>query len=81
MVWRRLLVRSDSTIADLHYTIQLGPATVAVGFCADDVPAWLARFGGLRSGRAGPRFNKIYHISLAYDPVGPINEAPSHTDR
>ena len=23
MVWRRLLVRSDSTIADLHYTIQI----------------------------------------------------------
>jgi hypothetical protein len=23
MVWRRLLVRSDSTISDLHYTIQL----------------------------------------------------------
>jgi hypothetical protein len=22
MVWRRLLVRSDSTIADLHYTIE-----------------------------------------------------------
>ncbi|MEZ5576607.1 MAG: hypothetical protein R3F44_13670 [Candidatus Competibacteraceae bacterium] len=24
MVWRRLLVRSDSTIADLHYTLQIG---------------------------------------------------------
>lgn len=23
MVWRRLLVRSDSTIADLHYIIQI----------------------------------------------------------
>lgn len=23
MIWRRLLVRSDSTIADLHYTIQI----------------------------------------------------------
>lgn len=23
MVWRRLLVRSDSTIANLHYTIQI----------------------------------------------------------
>ncbi len=23
MVWRRLLIRSDSTIADLHYTIQI----------------------------------------------------------
>lgn len=23
MVWRRILVRSDSTIADLHYTIQI----------------------------------------------------------
>ena len=23
MVWRRLLVRSDSTMADLHYTIQI----------------------------------------------------------
>lgn len=23
MVWRRLLVRSDSTIADLHYTLQI----------------------------------------------------------
>jgi hypothetical protein len=22
-IWRRLLVRSDSTIADLHYTIQI----------------------------------------------------------
>jgi hypothetical protein len=22
MIWRRLLVRSDSTIADLHYTLQ-----------------------------------------------------------
>jgi Plasmid pRiA4b ORF-3-like protein len=28
MVWRRLLVRSDSTIADLHYTIQ-----IAIGWC------------------------------------------------
>jgi hypothetical protein len=23
MIWRRLLVRSDSTIADLHYTLQI----------------------------------------------------------
>ena len=23
MVWRRLLVRSDSTLADLHYTLQI----------------------------------------------------------
>lgn len=23
-IWRRVLVRSDSTIADLHYTLQLG---------------------------------------------------------
>ena len=23
MIWRRLLVRSDSTMADLHYTIQI----------------------------------------------------------
>lgn len=29
MVWRRLLVRSDSTITDLHYTIQ-----IAIG-CSD----------------------------------------------
>lgn len=28
MVWRRLLVRSDSTIADLHYTLQ-----IAIGWC------------------------------------------------
>ncbi len=23
MVWRRLVVRSDSTLADLHYTLQI----------------------------------------------------------
>jgi hypothetical protein len=23
VIWRRLLVRSDSTIADLHYTLQI----------------------------------------------------------
>jgi hypothetical protein len=23
MIWRRLLVKSDSTIADLHYTVQI----------------------------------------------------------
>ena len=23
MIWRRLLVRSDSSIADLHYTLQI----------------------------------------------------------
>lgn len=23
MIWRRLLVRSDSTISDLHYTLQI----------------------------------------------------------
>ena len=23
MIWRRLLVRNDSTIADLHYTLQI----------------------------------------------------------
>ncbi len=23
MIWRRLLVRCDSTIADLHYTLQI----------------------------------------------------------
>jgi hypothetical protein len=23
MIWRRLLVRSDSTIADLHYALQI----------------------------------------------------------
>lgn len=23
MIWRRLLIRSDSTIADLHYTLQI----------------------------------------------------------
>ena len=26
MIWRRLLVRSDSTLADLHYVIQMGVA-------------------------------------------------------
>ena len=31
MVWRRLLVRSDSTMTDLHYTIQ-----IAVGW--SDIP-------------------------------------------
>jgi hypothetical protein len=25
MIWRRLLVHGDSTIADLHYTLQIGP--------------------------------------------------------
>src|ERR671938_244842 len=25
LIWRRLLVRSDSTIADLHYTLQIAP--------------------------------------------------------
>jgi hypothetical protein len=24
MIWRRLLVRSDSMIGDLHYTLQMG---------------------------------------------------------
>lgn len=30
MVWRRLLVRSDSTIADLHYTIQIAMGWIDV---------------------------------------------------
>ena len=25
LIWRRLLVRCDATIADLHATLQLGP--------------------------------------------------------
>jgi len=32
MIWRRLWVRSDSTIADLHYTLQ-----IAFGWSYDQV--------------------------------------------
>jgi Plasmid pRiA4b ORF-3-like protein len=29
MIWRRLLVRSDSTIADLHYALQMALVQIA----------------------------------------------------
>jgi hypothetical protein len=55
MIWRRLLVRSDSTIADLHYTLQ-----IALGWSDSHLHRFriYARdFGVYRSG--GPMFDEV----------------------
>jgi Plasmid pRiA4b ORF-3-like protein len=60
MIWRRLLVGSDSTIADLHYTLQ-----IALGWSDSHLHRFriYARdFGVYRSG--GPMFDEVAHKVL-----------------
>ncbi len=47
MIWRRILVHSDSTIADLHYTLQ-----IVMGW----TDSHLHRFIGRASGKCGNEY-------------------------